>query len=489
MKGFEFRFDRDFRSLLKRIAEESAIDLAGPYLGAELLSGLPIRHVLTDVNAWMGVEPSREAAFSWLLSGKTEFRDIPRLHAKIALGEGVALMGSANFTANGLDARGNVEAGFLITNPEAVATIRAEYERWWASAVREAVDAPKLVQRWRETPPKRSTPTRPSFAIPYLPISEATERLNLGADGERLLARLRMFPSRAEAEAYVGLEVRILERLGIAPDDPRIVATVPKSSEALALNINGRWMLRAAFGGDEVRYGAMVALGTSRRYRSQPDFVFSMETGAEFLGFSDLGAFRDDPDLRANWEMACRAESGARSGGPLARHRSEAHTRLLADPAFRRLILKRLDAPLAGLVYWKADEADAAGRKQNFRFYSRQPNLRARLPIGSRLWLATYLSNGADAPFLTITAAFEVSGHDEEDGETVVFADPETSHYFVLGGNDATVAISNSLGHLNPVPAERLRHHFRSLRTISFEGDQSLQELVSSAPLAKRRGI
>ena len=489
MRGFEFRFDRDFRSLLERVAEGGEILLAGPYLGAEILSGLPIRRVLTDVNAWTAVEPNPEAAFTWLLSGAAEFRHTPKLHAKIALGRDAALVGSANFTVSGLGAEGNIEAGFLVTDPLALATIRAEYDRWWASAAREAVDTQKLVQRWRETPPSRSTPVKPSFAIPYLPAPKEKEPLHLDADGERLLTRLRRFPSSTEAEAYINLEIKLLKRLGIAPDDPRIVATVPKSSEALALNINGRWVLRAAFDRNEVRYGAMVALGTSRRHRSQPDFLFSMETGAEFLGFSDLEAFRGDPDLQKNWEAACRDESEARAGGPLARHRSEAHTRLLADPSFRRAVFARLDVPLAGLVYWTAEEAQVAGKEQSFRFYSRQPNLRTRLPIGSHLWLATYLPGEDGRAILTITAAFHIIGHGEESGETVLFADTETSRYFDLGGNDATSAIADALGEQDALPAGKLRHHFRSLRTISAEADERFQHMMSSAPPAVRSEV
>jgi hypothetical protein len=59
---------------------------------------------------------------------------LDNLHAKLYLGKENAALGSFNLTANGLSAEGLEEAGYLVTDPEAIGEIRQLYESYLKKA-------------------------------------------------------------------------------------------------------------------------------------------------------------------------------------------------------------------------------------------------------------------------------------------------------------------------------------------------------------------
>ncbi len=117
------------RSALEEIQPR---DIAAPYLSVAELVRLAPRRLLTDVTALMGSVSDTNALVVWARQSSCRLRHLRGLHAKLALGENGAYMGSANFTGNGLDR--NAELGILLNDPEDVAALRGWFQEKWNEA-------------------------------------------------------------------------------------------------------------------------------------------------------------------------------------------------------------------------------------------------------------------------------------------------------------------------------------------------------------------
>lgn len=108
-----------------------------------------------------------------------------RLHAKVVVGRKRALVGSANFSSNGLNLEGAElsgwqEAGLLTSDPFQIDVIRKWFDALWDES-REITDSDlteaKLKWEQRRTArPKHSHPSSPGFSLRSLQRSELTDR-------------------------------------------------------------------------------------------------------------------------------------------------------------------------------------------------------------------------------------------------------------------------------------------------------------------------
>lgn len=107
--------------------------LASPYIGLNILNRI-IEHsiewkLLSDIEAWLQSGNRRHRARSWEFISKNigNIRHVPNLHAKVAIGNGLVFLGSANFTEKGLLER--TELSILIDEP----TLVLESSNWFES--------------------------------------------------------------------------------------------------------------------------------------------------------------------------------------------------------------------------------------------------------------------------------------------------------------------------------------------------------------------
>lgn len=108
-----------------------------------------------------------------------------RLHAKVFVGSKSALVGSANFSSNGLNLEGSElsgweEAGLLTSNPLQIDAIREWFSALWedSSEIKNS-DLAEARAKWaqrRVTRPKSSSPSSRGFTLKILNRSEITDR-------------------------------------------------------------------------------------------------------------------------------------------------------------------------------------------------------------------------------------------------------------------------------------------------------------------------
>ena len=85
-----------------------------------------------------------------------QIRNYDRLHAKVMVGDSAALIGSANFSANGLGFEGDecdgwCEAGMFTGNPDLLGDVQTWYEAIWSEAIPVREDALREAEvSWRK---------------------------------------------------------------------------------------------------------------------------------------------------------------------------------------------------------------------------------------------------------------------------------------------------------------------------------------------------
>ncbi len=107
-----------FDEVIVSIEQKGSVCLVCPYLNVTYLqrvTGLAASwKLLTDVEEWLGTvtRPQRPATFSFITNNQEMIRHFPGLHAKVIIGSGKALIGSANFTDAGITLRTEMAAAF-----------------------------------------------------------------------------------------------------------------------------------------------------------------------------------------------------------------------------------------------------------------------------------------------------------------------------------------------------------------------------------------
>src|SRR5437763_739755 len=103
-----------FDAAMLRIARAGSVRLACPYIGLGYLGRVigqsPAWWLLTDFEEWLRSQDQkqREKVYDFLVQDRDKIRHYPQLHAKVAIGSRLAMVGSANFTDAGIRRRTEV---------------------------------------------------------------------------------------------------------------------------------------------------------------------------------------------------------------------------------------------------------------------------------------------------------------------------------------------------------------------------------------------
>ena len=126
------------QSLLKVSYKANPLLLASPYIGLNILSRI-IEHsiewkLLSDIEAWLQSGNRRHRARCWefIVNNLDNIRHVPNLHAKVAIGNGLVFLGSANFTEKGILER--TELSILVDEPALVIESLEWFESIWENS-------------------------------------------------------------------------------------------------------------------------------------------------------------------------------------------------------------------------------------------------------------------------------------------------------------------------------------------------------------------
>ncbi|HXD85538.1 MAG TPA: phospholipase D-like domain-containing protein [Urbifossiella sp.] len=127
-----------FDTALLAIARSGNLSLACPYIGLTYLQRMIYQsgswRLLTDLQEWIRSQSQvqRDRIRHLLGQNRDKIRNVPGLHAKVALGSSMALLGSANFTNEGI--RRRTEVAIRIENEPQVDELAKWFECLWDRA-------------------------------------------------------------------------------------------------------------------------------------------------------------------------------------------------------------------------------------------------------------------------------------------------------------------------------------------------------------------
>lgn len=255
-----------FADALTKVAQTGQLFVACPFIGLNVLDNALARidrfKIVTDLEAWLTIVPGAQARFTlieWWKARRHAVRHQSMLHAKVFIGRGVAVVGSANCTDTGFSRR--VEAGVFIDEAPAVAELTAWFERTWqmatelddaslvatiAAAPAAPVAQPSSAARTTllANPPPRVGPrpqARRAASETLLPIT--TEDGDPGLDvatATRVAGCLRHYCDRAWAVAYFDWLGNLIRAVSMAEGNPQLTTTLVDHDRRIGVNINNR---------------------------------------------------------------------------------------------------------------------------------------------------------------------------------------------------------------------------------------------------------
>lgn len=118
--------------------------IASPYIGLNYLNRILDTaldwYLLSDVEAWLSSNNRKQRAKCWqfILENIDHIKHVPDLHAKVAIGNGLLFLGSANFTLKGM--LGRDELSILVDDPDQVSESLEWFHSLWDSASTPVID-------------------------------------------------------------------------------------------------------------------------------------------------------------------------------------------------------------------------------------------------------------------------------------------------------------------------------------------------------------
>lgn len=134
-----------FDQALQQVSKNaSPLYLASPYIGLQYLERILENtnewKLLSDIEAWLtsGNRKQRAKCWRFILENLDRIRHVPDLHAKVAIGNNLLFLGSANFTNKGI--LGRDELSILINDPQIVNESLEWFDSLWTAAKSPVID-------------------------------------------------------------------------------------------------------------------------------------------------------------------------------------------------------------------------------------------------------------------------------------------------------------------------------------------------------------
>ncbi len=342
-----------FEDTIVRLSDGATLDIACPYLGLDVLQSITDRaqtwRLVTDVQEWFRSHSGeRRGLLEFVRSNSGSIHDCRGLHAKVLVGNGAGLVGSANVTYGGLVR--NPEMAVLFEDAGEVDELATWFEDIWRRT--RAPDFDDLDAYLTEIellePEERSSPalpdTGPSIEASLQRLGESTIEVNETAHS-RLVDTVSQSPSRDWMEAYFDWVAEVIECTGLDESDERIATTVPASSPRLPVNVNHRYVLAAFPQQEQI---GIILPNDSKALDELEKFVsnfgpFSTNSDEDPYWFK----FPGDPaefiskDIKADWREIVRNEAQRGERSEYRHYHEPAAYRVAVDDQYRENVLDR----------------------------------------------------------------------------------------------------------------------------------------------------
>jgi len=243
--------DSPFGNAINKVLgyEDTQLSIACPYLSTDYLktmvTGRKNWRLLTDINEWLGIlrsEEKRSEAIEFIREHRERIRSYNRLHAKVVIGNDLAMLGSANFTKMGL--REREEVAVLIDDSPIIQELQDWFDGIWNRAylpTNEQIEQ-HLVRLSKVE--RVSVPRLPSKEKTYTTRSPQLNSLGYAGRWKHLAETMAKAPNRKWINDYLDLVEEVITLTGLESDDPRLVTSCTQSGR-INVNLRNRLVLGA----------------------------------------------------------------------------------------------------------------------------------------------------------------------------------------------------------------------------------------------------
>lgn len=229
-----------FDEAILRVAANGPVGIVSPYIGVPYLERIISLsgewRLVSDVEAWLSSLSVRARVSAWGFIRKhvEHIHHYGSLHAKVIVGKGLAVMGSANLTRTGITAR--TEMGILLDDPSLVSELGDWFDMIWRGSSCPVMDETSAFVQWLDEQAAKSSARR--------------ERFILSGTGRRVRARLVRMQEALKGRPYpvpvdTPLDLNRVAESVIAAQEVHY-ATLERTVEAAveALSLHGPFGLR-----------------------------------------------------------------------------------------------------------------------------------------------------------------------------------------------------------------------------------------------------
>ena len=223
--------------------------------------------LVTDVEEWISFNnmEARQNIKNFILNNLSTIHHYKDIHAKVVVSDDNAFIGSSNFTNKGIKER--VEMAVLIEEKEQVVELQKWFCDLWDES--EVVNIQDL--EWYMASIRSSSShdmNAPKTLLPSKAAPIKARLLDIGSNIQdtiksdqdsykRLIECIKKLTlDRKWMNDYFDLAKEMIDFTGLTSDDPRLVMSIPKSSE-IPITINQRYVLNPKYNG---RIGLIMPL-------------------------------------------------------------------------------------------------------------------------------------------------------------------------------------------------------------------------------------
>jgi len=204
--------------------------------------------LLTDINEWLGIlrsEEKRSEAIEFIREHHDRIRSYNRLHAKVVIGNELAMLGSANFPKMGL--REREEVAVLIDDSPIIQELQDWFNGIWNRAglpTNEQLEH-HIVQLSKVE--RVSVPRLSSKGKTYTTRPPQLNSLDYAERYKRLIKSVEYAPNHTWINYFFDRVKDVIGITNMEDGDPRLIMAVWKNNGYIGLSLNHRWVLSAYY--------------------------------------------------------------------------------------------------------------------------------------------------------------------------------------------------------------------------------------------------
>jgi hypothetical protein len=345
-----------FDIAINEMIKDKIIKIACPYIGLNyfenvIIAGCKDWELLTDINALISSQQNKnmiEKTVRFLERFHKKIQHLDGLHSKVIISEGSALIGSANFTNNGITE--NNEMSIIISDFYKIQELNKWYNTWWQYAVELKADIfIDLRNQIKNIEYVKND-------IHYISSSKLIKtnyeqiniknRINEQKDEEYLINFLKHWNNKVFTEYFFDLAQYIIEKYNINENDERLCITFREERYKIPVTIGQRYVLAPYWFNESI--GLIMPLEYHKEnakfdgcYKEKP-FKIKQKNNACWVYYKKESEIKLNNTTIAEWEKAINNELNRSKKSSYRKYHQFILYKFIKDHEYRNKILEEI---------------------------------------------------------------------------------------------------------------------------------------------------